>query len=364
MQWTKFIATVAASGLFLLTACGGGGGDNGRPVASTPGPSAPTLSDAQSANPEVARGAASRAGGNLPRFGSVTQSSNSGRVSGITGDSVSTSFDGSNVRLTVSRENGSRLAFNSAADTFGYESFDSGIPGHTGRTYGLLDYTDTTVSVAAAYVSWDNIDHMDYLAGGYWMHLEGSVDPFQITGAEVGAFVDGPELSSAPVLPNLGTASYSGSAGGLYAQVYGTDAAAPDGSTEIGEFSATAELTANFASMTIFGCVGCSGGVETVGIFHDASTGETYEVYDTSDVRVQLRPAPISSNGNFRNRDVTVTSPGVDVTSTSGSWGGQFSNIPDAQGDPRLVAGTFGGEVTTSGGTETVFVGAYAAPGR
>ena len=361
MQWTKFIATVAASGLFLLTACGGGGGDNGRPVASRP---APTLSDAQSANPEVVRGAASRVGGNLPRFGSVTQSSNSGRVSGITGDSVFTSFDGSNVRFTVSHENGSRLAFNSATDTFGYESFYSEIPGHTGRAYELLDYTDTTVSVAAVYVSWDNIDHMDYLAGGYWMHLEGSVDPFQITGAEVGAFVDGPELSSAPVLPNLGTASYRGLARGLYARVYGTDTADPADSTEIGEFSATAELTANFASMTIFGCVGCSGGVETVGIFHDASTGETYEVNDTSDVRVQLGPAPISSNGNFRNRDVTVTSPGVDVTSTSGSWGGQFSNIPDAQGDPRLVAGTFGGEATTSGGTEAVFVGAYVAPGR
>lgn len=32
------------------------------------------------------------------------------------------------------------------------------------------------------------------MAGGYWMHLTGRTDPLTITGAEIGAFVDGPEI--------------------------------------------------------------------------------------------------------------------------------------------------------------------------
>ena len=268
------------------------------------------------------------------------------------------------MRLTVRREDGSSLSLNSATDAFDYQSFYSGIRGHTGRSYALLDYTDTTVSVSAIGVSWNNADPTDYLAGGYWMHLEGTADPLRITGVEVGAFVDGPELSSSPALPSIGTASYQGPAAGIYSTRYGSDTLAPVGSTEIGEFSATAELTADFGSMTISGCVGCTGTIETVGIFQNAATGETFEVYDSSDTRVTLGSAPIETNGSFRVGQVSLTSPGVDVTSSSGSWGGQFSNISDAQGDPRLVAGTFGGEAGTSGGSEVVFVGAYVAPSQ
>ena len=50
------------------------------------------------------------------------------------------------------------------------------------------------------------------------MHFEGDFTVPSVTGAEIGAFVDGPELSGSATLPSLGTASYSGPAAGLYAQ--------------------------------------------------------------------------------------------------------------------------------------------------
>ena len=56
---------------------------------------------------------------------------------------------------------------------------------------------------------------------------------------------------------------------------------------------------------------------------------------------------------------MSMSNPYFTVTSTTGSWGGKFSNVQDAAGDPRLVAGTYGGRAVTSGGTESVFVGAY-----
>ena len=117
--------------------------------------------------------------------------------------------------LIIRRTDGSGLAFDSATDTFDQAGFTSGIPGHTGRAYALLDHTSTSVSVSATYVTWDSDDHSDYLAGGYWMHLTGTSEPLQITGGlKIGAFADGPELSGTPTLPGVGTASYRGPSGG------------------------------------------------------------------------------------------------------------------------------------------------------
>lgn len=355
---------ISFAAIALLSACGGGGGSDSGPQTGGGDVSAPTLGEVQAANPMATHSAADRVAGNLPRFGSVTQSSNTGTVAGITGDSASTSFDGSNVQVTIRREDGSSLVLNSATDAFDRQNFNSGIDGHTGRAYSLLQSTDTTVSVSVTAVSWGNTDQTDYLAGGYWMSLEGTTDPLRITGVEVGAFVDGPELSSPPTLPTIGTASYQGPAAGIYATRFGSDSQVPVGSVEIGEFAAVADLTADFVSMTISGCVGCTGTIGTAGIFQNAATGETFDTYDSSNLSVVLGAAPIAANGSFRNQGASVTSPDFTVASSNGSWGGQFSNIPDAQGDPRLVAGTFGGEAASTGGTEVVFVGAYVAPSR
>ncbi|MDE0372236.1 MAG: hypothetical protein OXI73_06800, partial [Rhodospirillales bacterium] len=179
-----FRTLAALAAVFVLAACGGGG------TASKGGPSgpdaAPSLAEVQTANPGAIRDAGAQAAGNLPDFGSVTQSSNAGSVAGVTGDSASASFDGRNVRLTVRHSDGSRLVFDAATDRIGSENYDPLVPGYSYRGDALLTHTGTSVSVAAVYTNWNNADPTDYMAGGYWMHLEGRTDPLEITGAETG----------------------------------------------------------------------------------------------------------------------------------------------------------------------------------
>ena len=159
---------------------------------------------------------------------------------------------------------------------------------------------------------------------------------------EAGAFADGPEISMSnrPDMPLQGTASYIGLAEGLYG---GEDAAG----TEVGIFQGDMALTADFAASTIGGCVGCNGGVSLEGV--------------ASEYLVRLGATPFESNGVFRGTSVTVEHPDLEFVSNSGAWGGMFSNVPDANGDPRLVAGTLGGQAATADGSKAVFVGAFAA---
>ena len=354
---TATLGAAAALALLTLAACGGGGGggtaSNGGPDSPTfTPPDSPTLTDARSANGSAARSAGAEAATNLPSFGSVTQSTNAGSVAGISGDAASTEFDGRNVRVTIQRTDGSQLAFDGATDRIGGEPHRPVLPGYSYRSDALLTSTATTLSVAAVYTNWNNADSTDYLAGGYWMHLEGRTDTLEITGADIGAFVDGPELSGAPTLPRLRTARYLGRAGGVYAYEAGR-------STEVGEFDTDAQLTANFTSNTISGCLGCVEDVTIWGVETDAN-GNASEFGDvTVPVRLRLGETPIDPNGSFRAPNVRLERDDRTVTDTDGSWGGQFSNIPVQTGEPRLVAGTAGAEWTEADGSVGVFVGAW-----
>ena len=366
MKTRTIAAALAAASLLFLAACGGGGGGGSTSSLSGSGAApAPTVSDIQSANPEVTRSSAGQVADNLPAFGSVTQSS-SGSVSGVTTDAASTTFDGSRVSLTVRRQDGSTFSLNSAAHREDSVSAVADIPGHdTIRGDLLLDYSNTEGTAAAVYVSWDNADPTDYLAGGYWIHARGNFSNLTITGAEVGAFVDGPELDGPTSVPVNGSATYRGPTEGLFAQIWGTDDPnATPGTSMIGGFNATIDLTADFAANTMSGCVGCTGVVEIAGIVEDGRTGESAYAEGYSNSVLRLGPASIASDGSFRNRQMSLTSSDFTITSTIGSWGGQLSNRSDGAGDPRLVAGTYGGRATTSGGTQTVFVGAYYANKR
>ncbi len=354
MKPAGFLAVFsAAATLALLPACGGGSGGGSSQTGQASQPQF-TRTTVASTNPQTAQGAGNSAAANLPRFGSVTQSSNGGPLAGITGDSASASFDGQNVRLTVRRTDGSQLSFNGATDRIESVSYTPVVPGFSFRGDGMSKLTATSVSIAAIYINWNNSDSTDYLAGGYWLHIEGRVFPPKVIGAEVGAFVDGPELSGTPTLPVTGTATFNGRAGGFY----GYRSAQ---STEIGDFDGSASLTANFGNNTISGCIGCSGGVDLSGVAADTS-GRT-SVFENVNIPVRLRmsAASIQGDGTFRNRSVSLERDDATVTSTSGSWGGRFSTVQVQNGDPRLVAGTAGASWTESTGAEGVFAGAWYA---
>ena len=367
---TRILAVLGAA-LLLVSCGGGGGGSTGAAPPNGPGPVAPvpTVSGLLGADPARSMTAAERAATSLPRFGSVTQSSNR-NAAGVSTDAATASFDGHNLAFAVTRGDGSGLQLDSAAHAVADLTSDgsSPVPGYTGRDWYLLDYTPISASVAYAAVSWDNTDPTDYLAGGYWMHFEGHLPSLAIREVEVGAFVDGPELSGDRALPKLGTATYNGEAGGMYATLYGSDAAAsgPPGSTEIGDFGANIVLTADFGEATISGCINCDGSARLSGVFTDGSTGQSRTFGNApGSASIRLGPTTIGSSagrpGSFSSEGIALTYPGLTVTRTEGSWGGQFSNIVDAADDPRLVAGTFGARARSSGGSETVFVGAYYA---
>ena len=379
MKNSSLVLAIAASVALALSGCGGGGSGGTRPIADG-GSMMP--SDGGSMMP-------SDGGSMMPSDGSTTPVASSpaqvresarssvidvvsnartafGSVVAYTGAEVTgigSSFDGQRVTATINRRGTSPVNLDTDGTYFDYGNEPSlvGLPGRTGRVRYVFDHTNTSATLGLLAVDWANNDSNDYLAGGYWLHVE--ANPATL---EVGAFVDGPELSlsNPPSLPISGTASYAGSSAGMYAFKYGSDSPdASPGSEELGEFSAVATLTADFSAGTIEGCVGCQGQALVSGVTYHSNTGqtETFEDYAT-DWRVNFGSVPINrSNGTFQGTNVNVSHPLATVTQSSGIWAGQFSNRSNSSGNPRLAAGTFGGQATTSGGSRATFIGAFAA---
>ena len=282
----------------------------------------------------------------LPAFGSVTQSVNREGGSGISTDRASTTFDGDTFTLRVERQSGTDLVVTSDDPRVAFGAIEiSPLPDHTYLGDGLLvDYDTDETTLTYVAVSWDNDDPTDYLAGGYWLHFSGDVLGSNFRADDAGAFVDGPEIDIAnrPTMPTQGSATYRGVTEGLYAS---HDASS--GENEIGLFNGDMELTANFLAGTIGGCIGCGRGVYL-----------NYEIAP-SGYRVRLGRTNIEANGVYRGTSVTLEHPTIRIASTSGRWGGMFSNQSNSEGEPRLTAGTVGGQATTDDGSEAVFVGAY-----
>lgn len=333
-----------------------------------------TLADVQAADPDRIVNTAEAAATARPGFGSVTQSTN--QTDGVTTDRASAEFADGRLRVTVARQGKSALPLDSAhvvsdVDVGPVTDTVFGIPSaaRTIQRWAILNVTGDTATISSLTATWATDDPSDYLAGGYWLHMTGSgfggVSP-NVTGAEAGAFVHGPEISGPPEsLPTSGTATYRGPASGLYAFEYGTSEYGPDfvservpaGAISIGDFTGTATLTADFADNTISGRVG-NFRISAITVAPDGGTTR-FTLYGGGTIHLgSLSIDP--ETGEFRGGGVTfsgaVHDGRLEEASTSGSWGGRFSNRP--------VAGTFGGAATTSGGSTSVFVGAFGAGKR
>ena len=363
MKATTYAAALATVSLLALSACLHNSGDDAseRPMTGETDEATATLNDARGANADQIRDVTAQAAQSQPQFGSVFQSAADG-VAGASG--VSTAFDGTDLTIAVSRDNGSALTLNSGSDpSEASGASDSPIAGHSAQGWIVLKIDTEGISVARATVTANESDAADYLAVGYWMHIAGDLTQFSFTGAEIGTFVDSPELSleSPPSLPVQGTASFYGPAGGAYSVLHGEDGEGPPGSMESGEFNSTVELTADFAANTIEGCVGCRDGVAVFGTLYgtDIRRRPPTSLFEDSGYRLHLDSADLSANGTFRGQQMRLEHAEYSFTSTGGAWGGQFSNIADSAGDPRLVAGTFGAEATSAGGSEGAFLGSF-----
>ena len=341
--------------VFLLVGCGGGGGDSSIPAV--PGPAPVSWTDALSAATQKGRAAAHAAALAAPGLSltGVIQSSIADDA-GVTADEVMTAHSSAAVLdIFIDRAGGDSISLDTARHSVEGDTETSPV---TGRQFtdALVFRPDASrFTLARVAVDWALDDPMDYLAGGYWIHATGDVAAGDISEAEIGAFVDGPELRGTPTLPVAGTATYSGFAAGAYTALLGIEFGHDQGRQDIGEFEADVSLTADFGDATI------TGSLENIVVDYLATTPDG-QVEEHGRERVgyglTLGEVSIGADGTFAGSNLTLSHPLVPVA-TQGSWGGRFSTVNDVDGNPRIVAGTIGGTGSTLGGTEVSFVGGF-----
>ena len=277
-----------------------------------------------------------------------------------------TQFDGRVLDVEVTSKNGRTLRLNTARDTAYSSSATPALPNHSGRVWTLFNRTSDNTTIVYALLNWDNDVQTDYLAAGWWLQYEGRprFPRFPIFASERGIFIEGTELdtSNPPQLPVTGAATYAGASGGLYAYEYGSSWGALTGTEVFEEIQGVMTLRADFSSKTIQGCIGCTGDFEIqrshLRLALGWRQGEPPEAMPT-DYEVHLGPTPFTRGGAFRAEDVRVAHPGRSVAQSGGSWEGRFSNRPDGEGNPRLVAGTSLAEFTESDGSRGSLEGIF-----
>lgn len=143
-------------------------------------------------------------------------------------------------------------------------------------------------------------------------------------------------MANPPGLPLRGRAAYEGAIGGRVrcrsADNWGK---ALTGTLALEEFDAVT-LRADFAANTLSGCAGCG----SVSVPHRSHLrqflGDEAQTLHAlpRDYEPHLGGAFKPDDGTLQSPDVTVTHPERTVTDAEGFRGGQFSNLPDAAGQP------------------------------
>ena len=274
-----------------------------------------------------------------------------------------TEFDGANLRLFVTLDDGTEASVNTADDVIEVLPGSTPMPGHQAQAWTFLKVTEDT-SVAHALLSWDPDNPEDYLVFGWWALFPGQKPPeLSFEDSVRYALIDGPELDHGvvPQLPVDGTATYAGQAGGLYSYAFGSDWGEDEGAFVIDEYQGTVTLTADFADGTLRGCIGCVGDLVTQRAHFGVFLGqEPVDVQGLArDYEIHLATAIFREDGQFDRDRVTLRHPERTVTLSEGFWGGALSSRQDEDGNPRLVAGFNGVSFEESDGSAGEFFGSF-----
>ena len=238
-------------------------------------------------------------------------------------------------------------------------------PNHSSREWLLANNHYDGLVFLYAVVDWNNADPTDYLAAGWWLIYPPDVPFDEIEAAARGIFLDGPELDPGypPDLPVAGTATYIGAMGGLYTYNYGRAWGDLAGSDEVAEFTGSLSLTADFGQSRLAGCLGCLKPIETAPGRH-LHPAVPWWVDDPvalpADYEVRFE-APIGARGAFEDTAITVAHPDRTIVNSAGTWQGQFSNVPDEDGNPRRVAGSADVLFAENDGSHGRFTGIFDA---
>ncbi len=226
----------------------------------------------------------------------------------------------------------------------------------------VYERDQTRLTMTGVAIEWSNTDFTDYIAGGYWVHVDLSSLSLQNTvpGAELGAFIDGPDYQDRASMRVTGTATYSGIAAGAYVTRYGTDITIPgvdsvSGSLGTGDYRGLARLVADFGKRSV------SGRIDSISIDGVVVTpqGNRHPVDQMPGFTMHLNDASISQNGRVSGPGMRVTHPSLSIAEATGTWASRFSRVDGGHGNPQAIAGTHAAKFKTGGGTEAVFTGAH-----
>lgn len=341
----------------VLAACGGGGGGGSVGMAETG--STPDSTTSTALADDIQAQGFQTAATALPKYGSVTQSSNVDS-NGRTTDQASVAFDGTTAEITVTQADGSTFTFDSSDDAWRSGTIDPAQPqvppGQTDVRHSNHVHDNTGSLFFASYIErgWGDADN--WYARGYW--IRGGSNPYlQKVEVELGVYIDSPEIdpASPPTLPIAGSATYTGNATGMYYQD------SVDGSREIGQYVGDMTLNVDFSTGQLDYCTGCTRLTQLYGHYIPAE-GEPTRFAGVTNI-VYRATAEIREDGSFETQNVELTWPddnsGSLATFNRGSLGGIFSNIPDSDGNPRAVMGTAGGEYEYAGRGSGAWVGSF-----
>ena len=217
-------------------------------------------------------------------------------------------------------------------------------PNHSSREWLLSENHYDGRILLYATVSWNDADPADYLAAGWWLVYPPDVPYWAHEYATRGVFIDGPEIDPAtpPDLPPTGTATYVGSAGGLYTYHYGRDWGELADTSDYTEVTGLVSLTADFEHNRLTGCLGCLEPIETTPgrhLYPFVNFRTPDPAASPADYALHFA-ASFDASGAFEDTAVTVTHSERTITNSAGTWRGQFSNVPDVDGYPRRVVGS------------------------
>lgn len=246
---------------------------------------------------------------------------------------------------------------------------------HVLREWSLFEYSAGNTSAARVVLNQHREVPEDYLAAGHWMCLEGDLATRSIANAEVGAFVDAPELAGTPQLPAEGTVLYTGYATAMYVFVYGplweglVGPPFSEGLKEVGDSSGPISFQVDFTNGTVEACLGCVENVEHTATQLDLAGNQAPFYNHSSTHLTAFSPIQLQQDGTFQGTNLKAPIADLplgsffDVEENDSIWGGKFSSLPaaDGTGAPRLVAGTFRSSYVLSDGSRGIGFGNFFA---
>ena len=294
-------------------------------------------------------------------FGGGSGGGSSGSSNGfISHQDTPDNFDGEVLALYFNDDEGSQHTINSASHTRSRQPREPIFPWHVGETLLLMDFDQGYTQMAYVVLSWDADNPTDWLGTGWWLRTSGQLDLFESD--DFTAFFTGPELdTNNPLdLPLEGTATYTGTSGGLFQYIYGSDTPEFEGRYTYAEYEGPSRFTLDFSLQYLWGCVGCTGEIKSQQVHLAGVLGPTnVPPPDISDYEIRLGSVPVNPNGTFENERVRVSHPDREVLDTWGYFGGALSNRPDRDGNPRLMIGFYRGTFEEDDGALGRFHGAY-----